>query len=242
MAKIFQSKYAGQEIEQLLDKTSEKQSLLDNLSETEEGLHYKNQAIKDAIGLSNVNNTSDADKPISRAQQEALDEKVPNTRTVNGKPLSENVVLSSSDVGADEKGTASTAVSTHNTAADSHNDIRLLITELTNRLNALANSDDATLDQMNEIVAYIKNNKTLIESVTTSKISVDSIIDNLTTNIANKPLSAAQGVVLKNLIDNISKNAILNVTPNSANEGKFLTITNGTFDWVSIIDGNEVAY
>ena len=201
MAKIFQSKYAGQDIEQLLDKTSEKQSLLDNLSETEEGLHYKNQAIKDAIGLSNVNNTSDADKPISKAQQEALDKKVPDTRTVNGKPLSEDVILSSSDVGADEKGTASTAVSTHNTATDSHNDIRLLITELTNRLNALANSDDTTLDQMNELVAYIKANRGLIEGVTTSKVNVTDIINNLTTNSSDKVLSAAQGVAIKSLIE-----------------------------------------
>lgn len=166
MAKIFQSKYAAQEIEQLLDKTSENSDLLDNLPE-------------------------------------ALDKKVPNTRTVNGKLLSEDVVLSSSDVGADEKGTASTAVSTHNTATDSHNDIRLLITELTTRLNALADSDDATLDQMSEIVAYIKNNKTLIESVTTNKVNVSDIINNLTSNVSNKPLSAAQGVALKELIDTL---------------------------------------
>ena len=96
-----------------------------------------------------------------------------------------------------------TAVSTHNTATDSHNDIRLLISGLTTRLNALADSDDTTLDQMSEIVAYIKSNKSLIEEVTTNKINVADIIDNLTTNVSNKPLSAAQGVALKTLIDNL---------------------------------------
>lgn len=104
-----------------------------------------------------------------------------------------------SEVGAEASGT----VSTHNTATTSHNDIRDLITGLTTRLNALADSDDTTLDQMSEIVAYIKSNKSLIEEVTTNKVNVSDIINNLTTNVSNKPLSAAQGVALKELIDGL---------------------------------------
>ncbi len=91
----------------------------------------------------------------------------------------------------------------HNTSTSAHNDIRELITGLTSRLNALADSDDTTLDQLSEIVAYIKSNRSLIEEVTTNKVNVADIIDNLTTNVANKPLSAAQGVALKALIDAI---------------------------------------
>lgn len=83
-------------------------------------------------------------------------------------------------------------------------DIRILIESLTARLNALADSDDTTLDQMSEVVAYIKSNKSLIDAITTSKINVSDIIDNLTTNVANKPLSASQGVKLKELIDAIA--------------------------------------
>ena len=94
-------------------------------------------------------------------------------------------------------------IGTHNSATDSHNDIRLLVEGLTTRLNALANSDDTTLDQMSEVVAYIKNNKTLIDGITTNKVNVSDIINNLTTNVSNKPLSAAQGVALKALIDAI---------------------------------------
>lgn len=100
--------------------------------------------------------------------------------------------------------TSESKVSAHNTGEDSHNDIRLLISGLTDRLNALADSDDTTLDQLSEVVAYIKSNRTLIEAITTNKVSVTDIIDNLTTNVANKPLSAAQGVALKSLIDAIS--------------------------------------
>lgn len=108
------------------------------------------------------------------------------------------------EVGADASGTAEAKVSVHNTAVDAHSDIRLLVQGLTTRLNALADSDDDTLDQMSEIVAYIKSNKSLIDAITTQKVSVTDIIDNLTTNVANKPLSAAQGVALKALIDGIT--------------------------------------
>lgn len=107
-------------------------------------------------------------------------------------------------VGADPAGTAEHTVDVHNTSTASHNDIRLLIEGLTTRLNALANSTDTDLDQMAELVVYIKSNKSLIDGITTNKINVVDIINNLTTNVANKPLSAAQGVAIKALIDNLA--------------------------------------
>ena len=121
--------------------------------------------------------------------------------TVNGK--SGVVVLSSEDIGADSKGTASTQIAEHNTNKQAHQDIRLLITDLSKRINTIADSDDTTLDQLSEIVTYIKSNKTLIDAITTEKISYADIINNLETNVSNKPLSAAMGVALKSLIDAI---------------------------------------
>ena len=109
------------------------------------------------------------------------------------------------EVGADPSGTAASQVAAHNTGADTHSDIRVLIQGLTDRLNALADSDDTTLDQLSEVVSYIKSNRTLIEAITTSKVSVADIVDNLTTNVSNKPLSAAQGVALKALIDALTE-------------------------------------
>lgn len=122
---------------------------------------------------------------------------------LSGYALKNEVPKTASDIGADAAGTADNKVATHNTALDAHSDIRLLIEGLTSRLNTLADSDDTTLDQMSEIVAYIKSNKSLIDAITTNKVSVSDIIDNLTTNVSNKPLSAAQGVALKALIDGI---------------------------------------
>lgn len=108
------------------------------------------------------------------------------------------------EVGADPAGTAVSQVSEHNTETTAHSDMRLLLQGLTDRLNALADSDDTTLDQLSEIVAYIKDNRGLIASITTDKVSVGDIINDLVTNVANKPLSASQGVALKALIDAIS--------------------------------------
>lgn len=51
------------------------------------------------VGLSNVDNISAANMPVSTAQQAALDAKVPTTRTVAGKALSANVTLVKGDVG-----------------------------------------------------------------------------------------------------------------------------------------------
>ena len=121
---------------------------------------------------------------------------------------SADIALDSAKSYTDTKtsGLASTTVvdnkiSTHNASTSAHNDIRDLISGLTTRLNTLANSDDTTLDQMGEVVAYIKNNKSLIDGITTSKVNVSDIVNNLTTNASNKPLSAAQGVAIKGLID-----------------------------------------
>ena len=143
---------------------------------------------------------------------------IPSTRKINNKTLTNDINLTASDigalpdtyippnqtaqqVGADPVGTAASAVSQHNTDATSHNDLRLALKGLTDRINAALDSDDTTLDQMSEVVAYIKSNKNLIDAITTSKVNVSDIVNNLTTNVANKPLSAAQGVALKELID-----------------------------------------
>jgi len=133
-----------------------------------------------------------------------ISQNVPVSRTINNKSLESDITLTASDVGADPTGTANTAVSNHNVNNTAHEDIRILINNLTTRLNTLANSDDTTLDQLSEIVAYIKNNKSLIEGVTNNKVNVSDIVDNLTTNVATKTLSASQGVVLKGLIDSLT--------------------------------------
>ena len=126
------------------------------------------------LDLGNVDNTADIDKPVSIAQQNAID----------------------------------SAVSNHNTSISVHSDIRDLISNLTTKLNALMDSDDTTLDQLSEIVNYIKSNRSLIENVTTVKVNISDIVDNLTSTAANKPLSANQGRILKEIITALTKDDI----------------------------------
>ena len=143
--------------------------------------------------------------------------------------------------GKEESGTAETKVSQHNVSETSHEDIRLLISNLINRINGILDSEDVDLDQLSELVAYIKSNRTLIEQVTTNKINVSDIIDNLETSVSDKPLSAKQGVVLKGLIDaiDLSKYALkteLPSVPTTLPNPKALTFTGAV---TGIYDGSE---
>lgn len=98
---------------------------------------------------------------------------------------------------AEAKGT----VNTHNTNSSAHNDIRIALSDLTTKVNNFLDADDTTTDQLSELIALINANKTSIETITSGKVNVSDIVNNLTTNVSNKPLSAAQGVSLKALID-----------------------------------------
>lgn len=109
------------------------------------------------------------------------------------------------EVGADPAGAANRAVDSHNTDPAAHADIRNALEALRSRLNAALNSEDVDLDQLAEIVAYIRSNRELIDAITTAKVSVADIVNDLVTNAANKPLSAAQGVALKRMLDELDK-------------------------------------
>lgn len=72
---------------------------------------------------------------------------------------------------------AGTLVASHNTATDSHTDIRAIISELAVRLNTVADSDDVTLDQLSEIISYIKDNREIIEVIMQNKANADDVYD-----------------------------------------------------------------
>lgn len=133
---------------------------------------------KSEVGLGNVDNTSDTNKPVSTAQATAIadakkagtDAQTNLTTHTNNKsnphgvtkaqielgnvdnvkqysasnpppyPVTKvnnkigAITLSASDVGADASGTASSAVSAHNTATNSHADIRQQISQLSSEI------------------------------------------------------------------------------------------------------------
>lgn len=75
-----------------------------------------------------------------------------------------------------------------------------LIVALTAFVNEILDSDDETLDELSEIVSYIKDNKTTINAILNDKVNVSDIVNDLTSDETSKPLSAAQGKVLNTLI------------------------------------------
>ena len=167
-----------------------------------------------------IDNSLNPDKTLNEegvpADAQAVGEELKNKYSAENEPpypvesvcgKTGAVSLTAGDVGADPSGRATGLVEAHNISGAAHSDIRLLISGLSERLNAIADSDDTTLDQLSEIVAYIKANKTLIESVTTSKVNVADIVDNLTTNVSDQPLSAKMGVELRRLISTVENSA-----------------------------------
>lgn len=181
------------------------EKIKENLFKHLEDKNNPHEVTKAQVGLENVDNTSDLNKPVSTAQQAALDKKANiESPILTGAP---QVPTASADNDSTQIATTAftqTAIRNHNTSSTAHSDIRNLISGLNTRLNALADSDDTTLDQLSEIVAYIKSNRSLIENVTTNKVNVSDIIDNLTSTATNKPLSANQGKILNDLINTLT--------------------------------------
>ena len=66
---------------------------VDNTSDATKQTATLSAATKSDVGLGNVDNTADTAKPVSTAQQTALDAKVPTTRTIAGRALSNNLVV-----------------------------------------------------------------------------------------------------------------------------------------------------
>ena len=72
-----------------------------NMSTTINGYRLDSNIIlnKDDIGLNNIDNTSDLNKPISIQTQNALDLKVNKTTTINDHDLNSNIILDKNDIG-----------------------------------------------------------------------------------------------------------------------------------------------
>ncbi len=175
-SEIIRAKEVENNLSSNISEESNRAIMAENLIQESLSTHNADKAnphkvTPEQLNLGKVDNTADMDKPVSTAQQNAINQ----------------------------------STSDHNTSASAHDDIRNLISKLTTRLNTLADSDDITLDQLSEIVAYIKNNKDLIDQITTSKVNISDIVDDLISTSIDKPLSANQGRVLKDLISSLTK-------------------------------------
>jgi len=75
--------------------------------------------------------------------------------------------------------------------------------DLITAIQTVLNSDDVTLDTVQEIVDFIKTNKSNLELLGANKVNVSDVVNNLTTVIDGKVLDARQGKVLKDAIDSL---------------------------------------
>lgn len=135
------------------------------------------------------------------ASKEEIPTSLPASDVYDWAKEPEKPLYTADEVGAEEKGT----IDKHNVSKETHQDIREILTRLEEKVKAIANSDDESLDTLAEIVAYIKSNKSLIDAITTGKVSTSDIVNDLITNVETKVLSAAQGVELKRQIDEVVK-------------------------------------
>ncbi len=166
--------------------------------------------------------------------QTQLNSKAPlNSPSLTGTPKAPTASTSTNTTQIATTAFVQSVKSSHDSSNTAHSDIRTLITNLTTRLNALADSDDTTLDQLSEIVAYIKSNRTLIENVTTNKVNVSDIINNLTSTNTNKPLSANQGKVLKGLIDTLTNTVNTKIDGITGDNSHITATTSGTTTTIS---------
>lgn len=78
------------------------------------------------------------------------------------------------------------------------------LAKVLDNMDAILQSDDPDLDTIQEIVTYLKENKEAVQEILNKKVNISDIVDNLTSAVNNKPLSANQGKVLKDLIDHIN--------------------------------------
>lgn len=179
---------------------STEKKLNDNFSEIE--LEIQNITGSTKTKLSQFENDGDGTSPfateefvtenggkIDSIKVNGVEQSIDNNKSVNIE------ALQSADV-------VDNVTSTDTTKPLSANQGRVL-KGLIDAINTLLQSDDVDLDTLQEVVNYIKDNKDLIDSITTSKVNVADIVDNLTSQIANRPLSANQGFVLKSLIDGL---------------------------------------
>lgn len=161
--------------------------------------------------ISNIDIDITVDSALSSTSENPVQNKVVQAAIqtlTDSKADKTSIPTKVSDLTNDSNFTTTSAVTssinTHNTNTSAHNDIRLSLSELSTKVNNFLNVNDTTKDQLSEIIALIEANADDIESITSGKVNVADIINNLTTNVSNKPLSAAQGVVLKGLIDTIN--------------------------------------
>lgn len=220
---------------------------------------------KGDVGLGNVDNTSDLNKPISTATQTGLDGKEDDL----GLPASNGQILASTTAGVrswidNSGGVSSVFTRTGDVVAESGDYSTSQVTEDTNlyyteaRVSAntsvsantthrgLVTGNPHSVTQTEVGLGNVDNTSDADKPVSDDtqdaldlKVNITDIVDNVTSTATDKPLSANQGKVLKDLITNLPSSLVPQGnwdadtnTPNITG-----TTTTGYF-WIVSVDGS----
>lgn len=177
------------------------------------------------IGLGNVNNTSDADKPISTATQTALNGKVSTTVKVNGHALSADVTVSKSDVGLSNVDNTSDANKPVSTAQQTALDKKV---NKTTTVNGHALSGNVTVTKADVGLGNVDNTSDVNKPVSTAQ---QAALDKKVNKVAGKGLSTNDYTTdEKNKLAGIAAGAQVNVIESVKVNGTAQTISNKEVD------------
>lgn len=173
--------------------------------------------------------TSSTNFVQNKVVTEALNEKVPMTRTINGKSLAENVSLTASDVGADASGAAADALSDANAYTDG-------------KISSLINSAPTTLDTLGEIATAMEENEDVVAALE-SAIGTKANGSDLTTHTGNTTLhiTATERTNWNNAANEIA-NAVTVPASTTSDNGKFLRVVSGVATWTTVDAAEGVTF
>jgi hypothetical protein len=122
--------------------------------------------VKADVGLGNVDNTTDAGKPVSTAQQTALDAKTDKTTTVNGHALNGNVTVSKGDVGL---GNVDNTTDTNKPVSTAHQAALDLKTDKATTVNGHALNGNVTVTKADVGLGNVDNTTDVGKPVSTAQ-------------------------------------------------------------------------
>ena len=151
---------------------------------------------KTDIGLPNVNNTSDTDKPVSTAQQTALNGKVDKSTTINGHTLDVDITLDKEDVGLANVDNTSDINKPISSAQQTELNKKVNTTDIVNDLTTGGTTVPLSAEQgkiaYNAALLHAQNTSNP-HNATKSQVGLGNV-DN--TSDVNKPISSATQTAL----------------------------------------------
>ena len=240
-------------------QTNELLSLKSNISDLG-ALAYKNGLTKSDVGLNNVDNTSDLNKPISTATQNALDDK---ENKANLKALAYKDSLSKTDVGLGNVNNVAITEEQVTQIDTNKSNIEQLQTNLNNsnsEINNIKEKDILQDEEISNVKTQLNTNtndiSTLKENVQTNVNSINELHSknntqdtNITNaqNTANEAISIAQGRTRSKVFDTFAdmQNYLKNASSSEFKKGDNLYIRalNVPDYWVSnILNDNSGLY